>query len=102
VRSPPTAASIALDKPDQIWSFISVKTYTISESKAQLSALVEAVVSRGEEVVIGRAGKPMVRLVPYRAAKPGKRLGAFSGRIEIADDFDVWDGPEADAFGIES
>ena len=36
----------------------------ISEAKAQLSALIEAV-QAGEEVIIGKAGKPVARLVRY-------------------------------------
>ena len=36
----------------------------ISEAKASLSQLVEKVL-RGEEVVIGKAGKPVAKLVPY-------------------------------------
>ena len=41
-------------------------TVNMHEAKSQLSALVEAV-NAGEEVVIARAGKPVARLVPYRA-----------------------------------
>ena len=36
----------------------------ISEAKAQLSALIEKVLS-GEEVIIGKAGKPVARLIRY-------------------------------------
>jgi prevent-host-death family protein len=36
----------------------------ISEAKANLSKLVERVM-RGEEVVIGKSGKPVAKLVPY-------------------------------------
>mgnify|MGYP003566088017 CR=1 FL=1 len=36
----------------------------ISEAKAQLSALIEKVLS-GEEVIIGKAGKPVAKLVRY-------------------------------------
>ena len=36
----------------------------ISEAKAQLSALIEQV-RAGKEVVIGKAGKPVAKLVPY-------------------------------------
>jgi prevent-host-death family protein len=78
-----------------------MKTYTITESKAQLSALVEEVVQTGQPVVIGRAGKPLVQLVPYAAAPKGKRIGAYSGKIRISPDFDSWDIPEAEAFGME-
>lgn len=36
----------------------------ISEAKAQLSALIEKAMA-GEEVIIGKAGKPVARLVKY-------------------------------------
>lgn len=36
----------------------------VSHAKAQLSALI-ARVEAGEEVIIGKAGKPIVKLVPF-------------------------------------
>jgi prevent-host-death family protein len=36
----------------------------ISEAKASLSKLVEQVLN-GQEVIIGKAGKPVAKLVPY-------------------------------------
>ena len=65
----------------------------ISDARASLSSLIEQA-TLGEEVIIGKAGKPMAKLVPYDVTanprKPG--AGAWSGRIWIADDFD--DPPE--------
>ena len=63
-------------------------TVNMHEAKSQLSALVEAV-NAGEEVVIARAGKPVARLVPYRAQAEPRRPGGWEGRIWIADDFDA-------------
>jgi prevent-host-death family protein len=60
----------------------------ISEVKSELSALIEAV-QKGEQVLIGKAGKPVARLAPYTDA-PGKRKpGALAGKIKIAPDFDA-------------
>jgi prevent-host-death family protein len=70
----------------------------ISEAKAQLSALVERVL-RGEEVVIGKAGKPVAKLVRYERDETPRRPGALAGRIEIADDFDDLPQDLAEAFG---
>ncbi len=65
----------------------------ITEAKAQLSRLLEKV-SRGEEVVIGKAGKPVARLVPFGGdSQPRKLEPIWKGQVEIADDFD--DLPEA-------
>ena len=70
---------------------------TISEAKARLSALVEQALS-GEEVIIGRAGKPVVKLVPYDGGCE-RRPGALRGQIKIADDFDELPEDIAEAFG---
>ncbi len=59
----------------------------IHEAKTHLSRLIERA-EAGEEVVIARAGKPAVRLVPY-VEEPKKRvLGAWKGRIWLAPDWD--------------
>lgn len=47
---------------------------TIHEAKTHLSRLIAAV-ERGEEVVIARRDKPVVRLVIESPAKPQRRLG---------------------------
>lgn len=41
-----------------------MKVMNISEAKASLSKLVERVL-QGEEVIIGKAGKPVAKLVPF-------------------------------------
>ena len=82
-----------------VWS-IWMTLCNISEAKAQLSALIEAV-QAGEEVIIGKAGKPVARLVRYQGAKAPRRPGALKGLIHIADDFDQLPPDLADAFGTE-
>ncbi|MDR5735997.1 type II toxin-antitoxin system prevent-host-death family antitoxin [Caballeronia sp. LZ025] len=64
-----------------------MQTVNIHEAKSQLSRLIEAAVS-GEEVVIAKAGTPVVRLVSVEQ-KPKLRLGLMKGKIKIADDFDA-------------
>jgi prevent-host-death family protein len=61
----------------------------ISEAKASLSRLVEQVLN-GQEVIIGKAGKPVAKLVPYIQDTSPRQLGAgqWKGKIWIADDFD--------------
>ena len=58
----------------------------IHEAKTHFSRLVERVMG-GEEVVIGRAGKPVARLVPYREDRSPRVPGGWEGRVRIADDF---------------
>ncbi len=59
----------------------------ISEAKAQLSALLE-LVAQGEDVVIGKAGKPVARIIPYIATVQKRIPGALKGKIWISEDFD--------------
>ena len=69
------------------------------EAKTQLSRLVERA-EAGEEIVIARNGKPVVRLVPVVSANSfGELYGAFRGQIKVADDFDELPDDIADAFG---
>jgi prevent-host-death family protein len=71
----------------------------ISEAKAQLSALIEKVMA-GEEVIIGKAGKPVARIVKYENNRRIRRPGALKGKIKIADDFDKLPDDLAKAFGM--
>lgn len=71
----------------------------ISEAKAQLSALIRRV-EDGEEVVIGRGGRPVARLVPFERREEPRRPGALKGQIHIAPDFDELPDDIAEAFGM--
>jgi prevent-host-death family protein len=71
----------------------------ISEAKAQLSALIEKVIG-GHEVIIGKAGKPVAKLVRYERSQETRQPGALRGRIKIAEDFDELPDDIAEAFGI--
>lgn len=73
----------------------------ISDAKAQLSKLIEKALA-GEEVVIGKAGKPMVRLVKFESSRQTRRPGALEGKIKISKDFDELPDDLAKAFGMES
>lgn len=61
----------------------------ISDAKSSLSKLIEQVL-QGQEVIIGKAGKPVAKLVPYDADTSPRKLGAgtWRGKIWVADDFD--------------
>jgi len=61
----------------------------ISDKKANLSKLVEKVM-RGEEVIIGKSGKPVAKLVPYNLDTTPRQLGIgrWQGQIWMAEDFD--------------
>ena len=48
--------------------------------------------------MIGKAGKPVAKLVPYQHADTPRRGGQWRGRVRIADDFDGLPAEFADAF----
>ena len=72
----------------------------IHDAKSQLSKLIEHAMN-GEEVIIAKAGQPMVRLVPIHTDKTPRQGGQWKGRVRIADDFDTLPDDIASAFGIE-
>ena len=71
----------------------------ISEAKAQLSALIEKVLA-GQEIIIGKAGRPVAKLVRYEHTDVPRRPGALRGKIKIADDFDELPDDIAAALGM--
>ncbi len=71
----------------------------ISEAKAHLSALIEKVLA-GQEVIIGKAGKPVAKLVQYKRTEETRHPGALRGKIKIADNFDELPQDIAKAFGV--
>lgn len=61
----------------------------IAEAKAHLSALVQKALA-GEEVVIARDNKPLVKLVPLQPVVGRRQPGSAKGQILfVADDFDA-------------
>jgi prevent-host-death family protein len=60
----------------------------VHEAKTQLSRLLERVAA-GEEVIIGKAGRPVARLVPYVQSAERRAPGRWRNRIRIAEDFDA-------------
>ena len=58
----------------------------VHEAKTHLSRLLDRAAG-GEEIVIGRAGKPVARLVAL-ADRPARVFGALAGQVWVSDDFD--------------
>ena len=73
--------------------------FGMHEAKTTLSQLVERAAA-GEDIVIARNGKPVVRLVSVsgRSSLASVR-GAWRNQIELADDFDELPEDIAAAFG---
>lgn len=87
-RAPLPRAPQNLDnqtRPDQTNS---MKTVNIQEAKTHLSRLVEEAAA-GNDVVIAKAGKPMVRLVPVTTLAGPRPLGLLADRVK--ESADCWD-----------
>ena len=72
---------------------------TITEAKAHLSSLLQRVLE-GEEVVLGRAGKPIAKIVPYEKEQSPRLPGSLRGRIVIHEDFDELPPDFSQEFGL--
>jgi prevent-host-death family protein len=64
-----------------------MKISNIHEAKSQLSKLIESALA-GEEIIIAKAGKPLVRLIPYHEPIEPRTPGAWEGKVSMSDDFD--------------
>jgi prevent-host-death family protein len=63
-----------------------METITIHKAKTQLSRLIEKA-CQGEEVIIARGSKPVVRLVAIED-QPGDRVpGAWKGKVHVGPEF---------------
>jgi prevent-host-death family protein len=65
-----------------------MKRYNIAEAKSHFSELVKKSLM-GEEIVIARDNKPLIKLVPLSEVKKKRRPGSGKGQVTyIAPDFD--------------
>ena len=71
-----------------------MKTVNIQAAKTHLSRLVEEAAA-GEEIILAKAGKPLVKLVPYAPARPARVGGQLAGQIWASPD--CW-APDEDVF----
>ncbi|MBA7537893.1 hypothetical protein ES705_30165 [subsurface metagenome] len=60
------------------------------EAKANLSKLVQKALS-GEEVILAKSGRPLVKLIPADMGKKDIKFGLMKGRIQLADNFNEFD-----------
>lgn len=63
-----------------------METITIHKAKTQLSRLIEKA-CRGEDVVIARGAKPVVRLVAIEDTRGNRKPGSLKGKIDIGREF---------------
>ncbi len=61
----------------------------IYSAKTHFSKLIDQSL-KGDEVIIAKAGTPLVCIVPYHKVHPqARRPGSARGEFEMSDDFDA-------------
>jgi antitoxin (DNA-binding transcriptional repressor) of toxin-antitoxin stability system len=66
-----------------------MQQYNIGEAKAHLSELVQKALL-GEEIIIARDNKPLLRLTPIETPRGARQPGSGKGQLlHMADDFDA-------------
>jgi len=64
------------------------ETVNIYEAKTRLSQLVDRAAA-GHDVIVGRNGKPLVRITRLSVPPRKVRYGVLKGKVRIARDFDA-------------
>jgi len=59
----------------------------IHEAKTHLSKLIQEALT-GEEIIIAKGNKPVVKLVALAHEKQPRQLGLAKGQMVMSDDFD--------------
>lgn len=65
-----------------------MESVNIYDAKTRLSQLVDKAAA-GEDVIVSRNGKPLVRITALAPAKRRITFGVLKGKVKIAPDFDA-------------
>ncbi len=65
-----------------------METVNIYDAKTRLSQLVDQAAA-GEDVVVSRNGKPLVRITQLVPTKTTVRFGVLKGQVRMAPDFNA-------------
>ena len=65
-----------------------METVNIYDAKTRLSQLVDKAAS-GEDIVVSRNGKPLVRITRLEEQKRRIKFGLLKGKLTIPEDFDA-------------
>jgi len=65
-----------------------LETVNIYDAKTRLSQLVDKAAS-GEDVVVSRNGKPLVRITRLEGPKRRIKFGLLKGKLTVPKDFDA-------------
>lgn len=67
---------------------MATKQFNMHEAKTKLSELGE-LAWKGDKIVIAKAGKPYLDLLPHKETPKERRPGRLKGKIAIGVDFDT-------------
>ena len=68
--------------------YVILAKFNIADAKSRFSELVQKAMV-GEEVIIAKDNKPVVKLVPLVTAGKARKPGSAKGQIWLAPDFDA-------------
>jgi prevent-host-death family protein len=63
-----------------------METITIQKAKTQLSRLIKKA-CQGDEIIIARGNRPVVRLVAIQNQNEDRKPGAWKGKVKIGPEF---------------
>jgi prevent-host-death family protein len=75
-----------MDLANNLVYFLDMAQVNIHEAKTHLSQLLSRA-ALGEDIIIAKAGKPIVRLVPVAEPPQDRILGQDEGLFSIPEDF---------------
>jgi prevent-host-death family protein len=88
-RGPAKRPSAVIDLVRLLVYFLDMpKVVNVHEAKTHFSKLLVRL-SQGEEIVIGRAGRPVARLVPFSDPTARREPGSARGRFTMKENFDA-------------
>lgn len=64
-----------------------MQVFNVHEAKTNLSKLMEKTLN-GEEVIIARAGNPLIELNIYKKKLKPRKPGLWKGKVWVSPDFD--------------
>ncbi len=63
---------------------MATKTVTISEGKKDFTGLIKEAVTKSEDIIITKRGRPVVVLLPYKEYTDLKKLRTYLKMLEIS------------------
>ncbi|OOH90785.1 hypothetical protein BMT54_03905 [Pasteurellaceae bacterium 15-036681] len=65
-----------------------IQTINIHQAKTHLSRIVEDVALTKQPIIIAKAGKPRVQIIPLTETPKVRKMGTLKGKFSVPDNFD--------------